>query len=99
NFEDCREFALTTGVAGCVLSRVEDKDSIQTLPINGMDKKTFRMIKTWERRAPVADLVEVMCCEGGCIAGPGTIVKPAVALRLRGGNKAATPVKSMKKLV
>lgn len=99
NFEDCREFALTTGVAGCVLSRVEDKDSIQTLPINGMDKKTFRLIKTWERRAPAVDLVEVMCCEGGCIAGPGTIVKPAVALRLRGGNKAATPVKSMKKLV
>ena len=99
NFEDCREFALTTGVAGCVLSRVEDKDSIQTLPINGMDKKTFRLIKTWERRAPAVDLVEVMCCEGGCIAGPGTIVKPAVALRLRGGNQAANPVKSMKKLV
>jgi Iron only hydrogenase large subunit, C-terminal domain len=99
SFEDCREFAVSTGVAGCVLSRVEDKDAIQTLPINGMDKKTFRLMKTWEKRAPQADLVEVMCCEGGCIAGPGTIVKPAVALRLRGGNKAATPVKSMKKPV
>lgn len=96
NFEDCRGFALTTGVAGCVLKRVENPDAIKVLPINGVDKKMFRLMKTWERRAPDANLVEVMCCEGGCIAGPGTIVKPQVALRLRGGNKAATPVKSLK---
>lgn len=99
SFEDCREFALSTGVASCVLSRVKDKDSIRTMPVNGMDKKTYRLMKTWERRAPETDLVEVMCCEGGCIAGPGTIVKPQVALKLRGGNKAATPVKSMKNIV
>ena len=45
------------------------------------------------------DLIEVMCCEGGCINGPGTIVKPQVAMRLRGGNKAATPVKSVKSVL
>ena len=96
SFEDCRNFAVSAGVAGCVLSRVADKDSIRIMPIDGVDKKTFRLMKTWERRAPDVDLVEVMCCEGGCINGPGTIVKPAVAMRLRGGNKAATPVKSVK---
>ena len=37
-----------------------------------------------------------MCCEEGCLNGPGTIVKPMVAKKLRGGNKAATPVKSVK---
>jgi len=95
-FEDCREFALSSGVAGCVTRRLSDASVVRVQPINGVDKKIFRLMKTWERRAPDVDLVEVMCCEGGCIAGPGTIVKPQIALRLRGGNKAATPVKSAK---
>lgn len=96
SFEDCRGFAVTTGVAGCVVSRLKEGLEVQTMPINGVDKRMFRMMKVWEKRPPETDLVEVMCCEGGCINGPGTIVKPSVALRLRGGNNAATPVKSMR---
>ncbi len=99
NFADCREFAVSTGVAGCVLSRVENPQSIRTQPINGVDKKMFRLMKTWEKRAPEVDLIEVMCCEEGCLNGPGTIVKPMVAKKLRGGNKAATPVKSVKSTI
>lgn len=98
SFQDCREFAVSQGVAGCVLARVENKESVRIMPIDGVDKKTFRQMKTWERRAPDVDLIEVMCCDSGCINGPGTIVKPQVALRLRGGNKAATPVKSVNKI-
>ena len=37
------------------------------------------------------DFVEGMACEGGCIAGPGTIVKPALALKLRNAAKTAKP--------
>ena len=96
SFDYCRKFALSHGVADCVLSRVEDPASIRVMPINGVDKKTFRLMKSWEKRAPDVDLVEVMCCEGGCIDGPGTIVKPAVAMKLRGGAKAASPVASVK---
>lgn len=99
SFEDCRSFAISQGVAGCVLNRVADRNSIRIMPIDGVDKKTFRLMKTWEKRAPDVDLIEVMCCEGGCINGPGTIVKPQVAMRLRGGNKAATPVKSVKSVL
>ena len=70
------------------MKRYQDKgESVRILPINGLDKKTVRLMKTWERRAPEADLVEVMCCENGCIAGPGTIVKPQLAMRLRGIKK------------
>lgn len=89
-FEDCREYAVTGGVAGCVLSRVSDPSSIRIMHIDGLDKKTVRLMNTWQRKSPDADLVEVMCCQGGCIAGPGTIVKPQVALRLRAANKAAS---------
>ncbi len=89
-FEDCRNFACSAGVAGCVLTRVKAND-IRTLPINGLDKKAVRLMKTWEKRSPDTDLVEVMCCEGGCISGPGTIVKPALAMRMRGGK--GVPIK------
>ena len=84
SFKDCREFAITGGVAGCVLRRATDKDKIRTLSINGLDKKNVMLMRTWAKRPPEADLVEVMCCEGGCIAGPGTITKPSLAMRLRG---------------
>ena len=70
-----------------------EKDGVnaRVLPINGLDKKTVRLMKTWEKRAPEADLVEVMVCEGGCLAGPGTIVKPALAVKLRNAAKTAKP--------
>ena len=51
-------------------------------------------MSTWQKKAPDVDLVEVMTCQGGCIAGPGTIVKPQVALRLRQANKAAAAKKA-----
>ena len=94
SFEDCREYAVSGGVASCVLSRLDDASSIRILPIDGLDKKTVRLMNTWQKKAPDADLVEVMCCQGGCIAGPGTIVKPQVALRLRAANKAAAAKKA-----
>lgn len=88
SFEDCRDFAVTSGVASCVMRRYKDKGRVvRVLPVNGLDKKQVRLMKTWEKRAPEAELVEVMCCEGGCIAGPGTIVKPQLALRIRDAQK------------
>ena len=94
NFEDCREFAVTAGVASCVMRRFQaDGITARTMQINGLDKKTVRLMKTWEKRAPEAELVEVMVCEGGCIAGPGTIVKPALALKLRNAKMAAPKAK------
>ncbi len=95
-FEDCREFALSSGVASSVLRRLENPQDVEVLSIDGIDKKMFRAMKIWEKRAPEAALIEVMCCGGGCISGPGTVVKPSVAKRLRGGNKAAAPVKAMR---
>lgn len=83
SFKDCREYAISGGVAGCVLNRIDNPESVRIMKIDGLDKKTVRLMSTWPKRAPEADLVEVMVCQGGCIAGPGTIVKPQVALRLR----------------
>ena len=95
-FSDCRGFAISNGVIASVMRRYHGPEP-KVMDINGVDKKVFTLMKVWEKRKPDADIVEVMCCEGGCIGGPGCVVKPQVALRLRGGNKAATPVKSMTK--
>ena len=82
-FSDCRKFAVTGGVASCVLSRVENPKDYTTLSINGIDAKTVRMMKIWPKIPPKEDLVEIMCCPGGCIAGPGTLVSPQAALKAR----------------
>lgn len=95
-FEDCRQFAVTEGVAGCVVHRLQEGQEIKPMFINGLDVRTFRGMKIWPKRPPAADLVEVMICEGGCINGPGTIVSPKLALKLRGGN-AKAPAKAVKK--
>jgi len=96
SYEDCREFALSGGQLHCVEKRIASGESIKTMTINGLDKKTVKSLDNWERKAPVSQLIEVMSCEGGCINGPGCVVKPSLALKLRNG-KATTPVQSAKK--
>lgn len=86
-FEDCRSFALPQGVAHSVIRR--SKQPLQVTNINGLDKKTVRLMRTWTKRPPEASLVEVMCCEGGCLAGPGVLVNPKIAIRLRQGTDVA----------
>lgn len=94
-FEDCRDFAVSEGVASCVTHRLQKGQTIRPMYINGLDVKTFRGMKIWPKRPPSANLVEVMVCEGGCINGPGTIVSPKLALKLRGG-KASAPAKAVR---
>lgn len=88
SYADCREFAVPQGVANSVLRRSEQP--VQAMNIHGVDRKTVRLMKTWTKRPPEAELVEVMCCEGGCLAGPGVLVNPKIANRLRQGANVAT---------
>ena len=87
SFEDCRDFAQSGGVAQCVLRRVDDKSKYSFMSINGIDAKTVRLMKTWSKIPPKEDLVEIMCCPGGCLAGPGTLVTPQAAIKAREGYR------------
>jgi len=89
SFKDCRGFSCSSGVASSVLRRADHPESVRVLPVNGIDRKMPKAMKIWEKRPPEADLVEVMCCEGGCLAGPGVLVNPKLAMRLREGTNAA----------
>ena len=84
SFRDCRNFCFSEGVGVCVLNRVENRDEMKIMPINGLDRKKIAIMRTWEKKAPDADLVEVMCCEGGCIQGPSSITKTSLAMKYRG---------------
>jgi iron only hydrogenase large subunit-like protein len=88
-YKDCRGFASSQGVAHAVLGRLDGSEEPVVFPVDGIDRKTVRAMRIWEKRPVDADLVEVMCCEGGCLAGPGVVVNPKVALRLRQGTNAA----------
>ena len=87
SFDDCRDFALKTGVAECVLNRVDDRNKYKVLSFSGIDKKLFMQMKIWPKLPPDADIIEIMACPDGCISGPGTIVNPQNAIRFRDSEK------------
>jgi iron only hydrogenase large subunit-like protein len=76
-----RLFAVSGGVAEAVkaASRAAGRPEPRVLAVNGLSKQALRQIALWESAPPDADLVEVMACEGGCVAGPCALANPKVA--------------------
>lgn len=83
-----RKFAQTGGVAESVKVRLSNPEILRPAVINGLDKKgmatlaMYGRINSGKMATPpnCANLIEVMACEGGCVAGPGVIVNPNVAM-------------------
>ena len=70
--KQAREFALTGGVARSVQTVWKgEKDAIKPVVVNGLDKASIRDLKMYAKtgKCPAGNLIEVMCCPGGCIAG------------------------------
>ena len=70
--KEAREFALTGGVARSVqVAWKGEKDAIKPVVINGLDKASIRDLRMYAKtgKCPAGNLLEVMCCPGGCIAG------------------------------
>lgn len=63
-----RGFARSGGVAKAVEVLIEEK--ITTVNIDGLSGKMVKLLGTYHRKAPQADLVEIMACQGGCERGP-----------------------------
>lgn len=79
-----RNFAQSGGVAEAVKIRLKDPSILKPAIINGLDVKGMRQLKNYgkmavEKKHGDVNLVEVMACEGGCIAGPTVITNPRVA--------------------
>lgn len=82
-----RNFARTGGVAEAVRCRLSNPDILKLDVINGLNKDGMKKLKMYgdinsgkiEPDANTGNLIEVMSCEGGCIAGPCVISKTNVA--------------------
>ncbi|HOC28523.1 MAG TPA: monomeric [FeFe] hydrogenase [Treponemataceae bacterium] len=79
-----RNFAQSGGVAEAVRIRLKHPERLKPFVINGLDAAGMKQLKAFgkaaaEGKSAEANLVEVMACPGGCIAGPSVITNPKVA--------------------
>ena len=80
-----RRFGVSGGVAESVKSSLNDETIIKPYVINGLDKDSIKKLKTFAKCGECSDgcnIVEVMCCEGGCIGGNATITNQRTAQKL-----------------
>jgi len=70
-----RNFALSGGVAKSVEVLMDEDMIFKAHAINGLSKETIRELKKYAKTGvcELGNLIEVMACEGGCIAGNATI--------------------------
>lgn len=82
-----RNFAVSGGVAESVRIRLKNPEKLKATVINGLNKAGMKQLAQYGKiqsgNAPYTEdcpnLIEVMACEGGCIAGPSVITNPKVA--------------------
>ena len=68
-----RQFPVTGGVAGAVKSLVDGKYEMRPETIDGLTKESLKTLKRYALKGCDNNMIEVMCCEGGCVAGPGCL--------------------------
>ena len=82
-----RSFAASGGVAEAVKIRLKNPSILRATAINGLGKEGMKQLADFGKinagklpyNEDTPNLVEVMACEGGCIAGPCVIVNPKAA--------------------
>lgn len=73
-----RGYAMAGGVRGAIVNALGE--GYTTLNIEGLDKKNAALLKAMVKK-PVAQFVEVMACEGGCVNGPCSLAPLTLAKR------------------
>lgn len=76
-----RLFPVSGGVAGAVQSLVEGKIDFRPEKIDGLTKDSVKLLKRYAQKGSENNMIEVMCCEGGCVSGPGCVALAKKAAR------------------
>lgn len=77
-----RSFPVTGGVTAGIKSVIAERaDIIKPSFINGLTAKTCKELKRFAKKGAPGNFVEVMGCEGGCVAGPAATSNPKKAGR------------------
>ena len=76
-----RRYAISGGVAQAVANLMQGRADYRPFAINGLTKDAVKNLKRYALKGldDNCNMLEVMCCEGGCIAGPGCIAMPKKA--------------------
>jgi [FeFe] hydrogenase (group B1/B3) len=82
--KQARNFGYSGGVAESVKKSLKDEDLVKPCIINGLNKESIKQLKKYAANGDCegCNLVEVMCCECGCIGGNATINNPKTAKKL-----------------
>lgn len=70
---ESRTFGRSGGVIEAVIAEGLKLD-VKSVQIEGLNKKSMSILKSFCKGKNTGNFVEVMACEGGCIAGPSTHV-------------------------
>jgi [FeFe] hydrogenase (group B1/B3) len=73
-----RGFAVSGGV-GAALEHNTGGLEVKKVVIDGLDKAGIQTLCEFGKGAAPGNLIEVMCCKGGCVNGPGVVADPRVA--------------------
>ncbi|MBE6448238.1 MAG: 4Fe-4S dicluster domain-containing protein [Alphaproteobacteria bacterium] len=76
-----RLFPVSGGVAGAVADMVNGKADFRPEKIDGLTKENIKLLKRYAAKGGESNMLEVMCCEGGCVSGPGCIALSKRAAR------------------
>ncbi len=79
-----RNYGVTGGVASAVNSLLPSDVKAKPCYIDGLTKDSIKQLKKYAKEGlcPDGNLIEVMCCEGGCIGGNSTISNPKIAKKI-----------------
>jgi [FeFe] hydrogenase (group B1/B3) len=76
-----RGFPVSGGVSDAVAAGVLGAVEVRQAFIDGLTRKNVKLLNAYAKKCP-GNLVEVMSCEGGCVAGPGVIREPQASARM-----------------
>jgi [FeFe] hydrogenase (group B1/B3) len=76
-----RGFAISGGVAGALIKNVKGSIPVKGILIDGLSIDNIKLLKSFSKGHCDGNFVEVMSCEGGCVAGSATITNPKTATR------------------
>lgn len=84
NSRQARNFGVSGGVSTAVKKALHCDDCVYPCIINGIDKDAVRKLKKYAKDGvcPEGNLVEVMCCEGGCVGGNATLNTTKSAVKM-----------------
>ena len=76
-----RGFAISGGVVNALRKHVSGALTINDVTVDGINPENLKVLKSIAKGNCDGNFVEIMACEGGCVAGPATIANPKTAAR------------------